>query len=107
MTIFVQWLKCEDVKFFFFILCIYLPSFSCSVIYLSIHAKIKLMHVFSFFIYRLDRELLVSIHAKIKLMHVFSFFIYRLDRELLETNDQYLPKIVAVFAEVSLYFWID
>ena len=82
MTIFVQWLKCEDVKFFFFILCIYLPSFSCSVIYLSIHAKIKLMHV-------------------------FSFFIYRLDRELLETNDQYLPKIVAVFAEVSLYFWID
>ena len=29
-------------------------------------------------------------------------FIYRSDRELLGPNNQYLPKIVAVFAEVSI-----
>jgi hypothetical protein len=33
--------------------------------------------------------------------------IYRSDRELLGPNNQYLPKIVAVFAEVSSDYCVD
>lgn len=37
-------------------------------------------------------------------LHPFLLSIYRSDRELLGPNNQYLPKIVAVFAEVSVWF---
>jgi hypothetical protein len=35
-------------------------------------------------------------------MNLYLSFIYRSDIELLGPNNQYLPKIVSVFAEVSL-----
>ena len=79
MTSFVQWLKCEDVNFFILFLCIH---------------------------YHLILAVLYFYPCKMKRMNDFSF-VYRSDRELLGPNNQYLPKIVAVFAEVSLHFWID